>query len=211
MKTLRRALLPAAAILASACAAWRWSGSPPPDGRPATAALHRNDQDARPAPRPPQAAAQIELSTTPARPPAAVEVPPTPKARLEHALFYSDLGPDAIDVSGYPAQQRYEYGVFVRACSACHTLARAINAPYASRGWWEFYMLGMRMRSRWQGRPLTREESKAVLDFLEYDSRVRKVENAREFDALTEVLKKRFDASVAERMGRLQKGRQVRP
>jgi hypothetical protein len=210
MKILRRAL-PAAMILASACAAWRWSGAPPPGVRPATDALHRNPQDVRSAPHSPEPLSPLEFSTATARTPVVVAVPPTPEERLATAQFYSDLGPDTIDVSGYPAQQRYEYGVFVRACSACHTLARAINAPYASRGWWEFYMLGMRARSRLAGRRLTRDERRAVLDFLEYDSRVRKVEHAREFDALTEVLKSRFDAEVAARMSRLQKGRKVLP
>ena len=98
---------------------------------------------------------------------------------------------------------RYDYQVYARACSRCHTLARSINAPYAGRAWWEFYVLGMRARSRIAGRPFSKDEVQAVLDFLEYDSRVRKVDAARDFAALTDELKRRFDASVAERVRRM--------
>ena len=45
---------------------------------------------------------------------------------------------------------------------------------------------------------------KAILDFLEYDSRVRKVEHSKEFARSTESLKRRFDAVVAGRMRALQ-------
>ena len=103
----------------------------------------------------------------------------------QNILFYSDLGPEQIDASAYPSQQRQNYAVYARACSRCHSLARSINAPYTSRGWWEFYMTGMRMRGRVAGQPFSREEIKAVLDFLEYDSRARKVEHAAAFDVLS--------------------------
>jgi hypothetical protein len=128
----------------------------------------------------------------------------------QDVLFYSDLGPNQIDVSTYPSEQRQNYAVYARACSRCHGLARSINAPYTSRGWWEFYMTGMRMRGRVAGRPFSREEIKAVLDFLEYDSRVRKVEHAAAFDKSTEELKRRFDAVVDQRMSDLQNKPQPR-
>ena len=103
-------------------------------------------------------------------------------AKDQAILFYSDLGPDSIDVSTYPSEQRRNYAVFARACARCHGLARSISAPYTSRGWWEFYMSGMRLRGHIVGRPLSREEIKSVLDFLEYDSRVRKVDQAAAFE-----------------------------
>ncbi len=131
-------------------------------------------------------------------------VAPTPEERAATALYYSDMGPETVDVSAYPAQQRLDYAVFARTCSRCHTLARAINAPLVGRGWWEFYMTGMRLRSSRTGRPLSPDETKSILDFLEYDSRVRKVDGARDFDALTEELKARFDRSLAARLKRLQ-------
>lgn len=208
MRTPRYAGL-AAVVLTAACATWKWSGTRTSGGRAPAAAL-RGVAAEESAHAPPvvdasqEDAAALLLSTAP-RAALPLRVPRAPAERERNSLFYSDVGPDAVDVSVYPAQQRYNYAIFARDCSACHTLARAINAPLVSRGWWEFYMLGMRVRSRRAGHPLTPDETKAILDFLEYDSRVRKVEGAREFDALTEELKSRFDASVAERLRALQK------
>jgi cytochrome c5 len=142
-------------------------------------------------------AAVIESTSTPT---AAAEA----SAKRGEVMFYSDLGPDRIDVSAYPSEQRQNYAVYARACSRCHGLARSINAPYTSRGWWEFYMTGMRMRGRVAGRPFSREEITAVLDFLDYDSRVRKVEHADSFDRSTAELKRRFNEFVDRRMNELQ-------
>lgn len=124
----------------------------------------------------------------------------------EDTLYYSDLGPAAIDVSGYPLQQRENYRLFERACSQCHTAARAINAPTVSRAFWQFYMSGMSTRSRVRTgavAPITREESEAIMDFLEYDARERKVRRADDFDALTEALKERHQRVIDERLRRL--------
>lgn len=194
----------------AACATWRWSGSPPPVGRGPNAPLRGVAEEESRHAAPPvdvssEDAAAVRVSTVPSSPRAVV--PLAPEERVKNALFYSDLGPDAIDVSAYPAQQRFNYAIYARTCSSCHTLARSINAPVVGRGWWEFYMLGMRMRSRNAGRPLSSDAIKTILDFLEYDSRARKVEKARDFDTLTEELKRRFDALVAERMKALQKQR----
>ncbi len=190
----------------AACATWRWSGSRAPHGRPAITVLQgaEADESRRPAVAPDESSPAVSVSTYAARP-APVSVPPTPESRAAAALYYSDMGPDALDVSAYPAQERRGYAVYARACSRCHTLARSINAPLVARGWWEFYMMGMRLRSRRAGRALTSDETKAILEFLEYDSRARKVERARDFDALTEELKARFDASMAARLKKLQK------
>jgi hypothetical protein len=206
MRVPRVAVLVLAAFLAGACASWRWSGSPKQAGRSPVEALKGagSDETRHPAAEAaaPAAAGEINVSTTPVERPV---VPPTPDDRFRSALFYSDLGADEVDVSNYPAQQRYNYGVYQRACSRCHTLARSINAPLVSRGWWEFYILGMRMRSNRQGRPLAKDEVSAILDFLEYDSRARKVEDAHRFDLITEELKARFDRSLSRRLRDLQK------
>ena len=66
-------------------------------------------------------------------------------------------------------------------------------------------MAGMRARGRLSGRPFSRADVKAVLDFLDYDSRARKVENAAAFEKSAAELKRRFDAYVAQRMSDLQK------
>lgn len=143
------------------------------------------------------AAERVSVSTTTVAAPA--------KAQRRNILFYSDLGPDEIDVSAYPSEQRRNYAVYARACSRCHGLARSINAPFVARGWWEFYMTGMRMRGSVSGRPFSREEIKSVLDFLDYDARVRKVEHAADFEKSTQELKRRFNAYVDQRMSDMQK------
>ncbi len=63
--------------------------------------------------------------------------------------------------------------------------------------------MGMRARARWDGRPLSKQETAAILDFLDYDSRRRKIERARDFDRETEELKRRFDAALAARVREL--------
>lgn len=131
-------------------------------------------------------------------------VPEAPEQRRNAALFDSDLGPDVVDVSLYPPAQRRNYEVFARVCSQCHTLARSINAPHVSRGWWEFYAGKMRVRAVLRNRKLPPDELDAVLDFLEYDSNERKVARAAEFERLRQVLKRRFRESVDQRLERLQ-------
>jgi hypothetical protein len=185
MRTARLAAAAFAVALTAACSHLRWSGGPASDARP--------PKDG------------VALSTGPARARLVVAVPETPTERLHAAEFYSDLGPDKVDVSGYPAQQRYNYSIYAAACSRCHTLARSVNAPIVGRGWWEFYMAGMRLRSRWRGRPFSSDEIKAILDFLEYDGRTRKVDRAREFELATDELKKRFDQEIERRVGEMQK------
>lgn len=204
----RELLVVAVIVVATSCASWRLGASRARDGRPADASLHGVAAEESRHPAPPvdaskEDAAALTLSTTAAQ--ARAAVPPTPADRAKDALYYSDMGPDTVDVSAYPTQIRYDYQVFARKCALCHTLARSVNAPLVGRGWWEFYILGMRMRSRRAGLPLAKEEVTAILDFLEYDARARKVEKAREFDATTEELKRRFDESVSARLKSLQK------
>lgn len=127
-----------------------------------------------------------------------------------NAVFYSDLGPDSIDVSAYPENQKENYAVFARACYQCHNLARSINAPVVSPAFWEFYLLSMRTRTKFilGDAKITKEESKKIVDFLEYDSNVRKAGRKKEFDALTEELKARFQLLSEDRLRRLQEQKQ---
>ena len=120
------------------------------------------------------------------------------------SIYYYDLGPDEIDVSSYPQRQKDQYALFAKTCSQCHTLARAINSPHVGRGAWEIYVLRMRLRSQFKGgTAITRKEAKAILNFLAYDAKVRKVSGKAEFKSLTRRLRKRFDETVDERMRRL--------
>lgn len=121
------------------------------------------------------------------------------------ALFPADLGPDEIDVAGYPEEQRKNYRIFTRSCQQCHGLARAVNSPHSSRKAWAYYLFRMRVHAATSpSAELSAEDRKAVLDFLAYDSKVRKVDKRKDFEELTRTLEKRFDETVIERMRRLQ-------
>jgi hypothetical protein len=181
MNAKRTPLIPLIAALCTAgCAAWLWSKSNPVPKVPASV-------EKAPA-----------VSGVP--PQARVAVPEAPPERRKAALFDSDLGPESVDVSAYPADQRRNYAVYSRVCARCHTLARSINSPYVSRGWWEFYITNMRMRSGRRGESLDARDAATVLDFLEYDSNARKIARASEFDAVRFELKKRFEAVLEERV-----------
>src|SRR5476649_25293 len=48
-----------------------------------------------------------------------------------------DKGPATIDVSTYLPEMQNAYLVFTKKCSACHTVARAINSDFVLEGEWE--------------------------------------------------------------------------
>lgn len=142
---------------------------------------------------------EVPVPAGPSSPASAAAVPAAPPSRRAAALFYSDLGPDALDVSAYPRAQRKNYEVYARACSRCHTLARSLNAPFVGRAWWEFYSSKMRARAGRDGVALSSAEVNAVVDFLEFDANERKVARAPEFEALKGELKSRFERLLNER------------
>lgn len=146
--------------------------------------------------------AVVILAAVPAR---AAELTPAE----QKAMFFYDLGPDEADVSGYPARQRENYAVFKNACSQCHTLARPLNSPVIGRKHWEYYVFRMRAKAaETPGVALSAEEVDRVLDFLSYDSRVRKVKGRKAFQARSKKLQKRFDQVVAERLKRMKDGKE---
>ncbi len=109
------------------------------------------------------------------------------------ARFYYDLGPDTIDVSGYPKAQQDNYKVFARTCSKCHTLARPISAPETSRYDWERFIKRMHARIKNKlGADFSDAQAKTILSFLVYDSRVRKIAGKAAFEAQTRRLKTMF-------------------
>jgi hypothetical protein len=121
----------------------------------------------------------------------------------EGVAYYTDLGPATIDVSGYPPEQQKNYAVYARVCAQCHTLARANNCPVVARAFWELYISGMRRHSYYYYQtqtPISRQESKAVLDFLDYDSQYRKLLRKEDFDRQTKDLKRRYDQLIDERL-----------
>lgn len=117
------------------------------------------------------------------------------------ARFYYDLGPDEVDVSGYPREQQANYLHFEANCSVCHTLARPINSPIVKRKDWERYVRRMHLKAKVRfDQGFERHEGRDILDFLVYDARIRKVRGKAEFDKQTMGLKELFEETKKERL-----------
>ncbi|OGS04726.1 MAG: hypothetical protein A3G41_00340 [Elusimicrobia bacterium RIFCSPLOWO2_12_FULL_59_9] len=96
----------------------------------------------------------------------------SPSEASSEKTFPWDGGPDSIDVSNYPQEQQANYKTFAKKCSKCHTLARPINAPYGAQEW-EPYVGKMRKKKR---SGLDAKSAGKIIEFLKYDSSVRKKE-----------------------------------
>ncbi|MBI4249476.1 MAG: hypothetical protein HY611_08225 [Elusimicrobia bacterium] len=130
------------------------------------------------------------------------QVSPEPRfsAEQRESRFYYDLGAVEIDVGAYPKKRQDGYAVFARTCSQCHTLARPINAPFAERKDWERYIQRMRIRTKSRsGTGISKAEAAVVLDFLVYDSKIRKLDKKSEFAAKSEELRRLFEEVQKER------------
>ena len=93
------------------------------------------------------------------------------KLKAKKPLPY-DKGPSTIDVSKYPAEMQDIYeNIFTKKCSKCHTIARAINAPYALPEEWITYIKKMMKKP---GSGINPAAGKNIAKFLEYDSQIRK-------------------------------------
>ena len=94
-----------------------------------------------------------------------------------------DKGPSTIDVSKYPKEMQDIYKkTFTPKCSKCHTIARAINAPYVLPEEWKNYIKKMMKKP---GSGLNPRASKDIYKFLVFDS------EARKKDLLEEKLKEK--------------------
>lgn len=113
--------------------------------------------------------------------------------------FVEDAGPASIDVSGYPEPQRKAYRVFAEKCSQCHTLARPINAPYARREEWQRFARRMHARGKGAGRPISKEQLRAIVDFLVYDASVRKLARPEAWERERRALREKHAREAAER------------
>ncbi len=119
------------------------------------------------------------------------------------ARFHYDLGPAVIDVSSYPEAQRGNYATFLRTCSHCHTPARAINSPYVGRADWRRFIKRMHLKSKDRyGAGFYKVEAEAVLDFLAYDAKLRKVDGKASFAEQDQERKALFALIKAERKRR---------
>jgi hypothetical protein len=126
----------------------------------------------------------------------------TPEQR--EARFYYDLGPNEVDVSAYPKEQQEHYKAFAKACSQCHTLARAISSPLVTREDWRRFIKRMYAKTKpGVGKVVSKGDAVAAIDFLAYDSQVRKVKEKAAFAAKTRELKALF-AEVRKERSRVQ-------
>ena len=109
--------------------------------------------------------------------------PPAPLTPVEQkAKVYEDLGPDAIDVSRYPAARREQYLVFKRNCEQCHTLARPINAPFTTAADWRRFIRRMRGKAVFShGKTVTTADAATIADFLAFDAKQRKLAAPQEW------------------------------
>ena len=89
------------------------------------------------------------------------------------AKFAWDLGPDTVDVTGYPVVHQKQYTVVQDLFGRCHTVARALNAPVLTQAQWNRFVHRMHFKAR--SRLLTKASAKAVVEFLVYDAGVRKI------------------------------------
>jgi hypothetical protein len=145
------------------------------------------------------------LSTIPAF---AADAPGSYEAEKAKALanpYANDLGPDKIDVSGYPAEHQKAYKEVLQVkCAKCHTPSRPLNSQFfeplgsaaektakvaalkksdpdmfAGNNVWQVEEnIWQRYVKRMMAKPgceISPEEGKAVYNFLRYDSNQRKV------------------------------------
>jgi hypothetical protein len=109
--------------------------------------------------------------------------------------YYYDLGPNEIAVSSYPPEQRAHYKTFVRICSECHKLSRAINSPESNPVYWKDYIDKMNTYNNYTSDKAWNDKDMTdVYNFMVYDSQIRKIKHKKEFDAKTVELQRRYEA-----------------
>jgi hypothetical protein len=77
-----------------------------------------------------------------------------------------DSGPGSVDVSGYPEEQKKNYGMYAAKCSKCHPLARSINARFSAQEWKRY----MKRMIRRPNSGINEEQAANIYDFLKYYS-----------------------------------------
>jgi hypothetical protein len=77
-----------------------------------------------------------------------------------------DSGPDRIDMSDYPPDQRERYEIFAVKCSKCHSLARPISARLTPEQWRGY----VKKMARRPGSGINDEAAQRVAEFLAYYS-----------------------------------------
>jgi len=75
-----------------------------------------------------------------------------------------DSGPDSLDVSKYPAEQKARYPLFRDKCSKCHPLSRAIGAKLGAQEWKSY----MKRMVRRPNSGINDEQAESIHEFLKY-------------------------------------------
>jgi hypothetical protein len=115
-----------------------------------------------------------------------------------------EAGPATIDVSAYPKAGQDSYPLFTEKCSQCHNLNHIINSDHhALPDEWTGIVNRMRRKP---GSDINAAEAKKILNFLVYDSSVRKKATVDEKLAnATPDEKKAAEAKIAEVHGKYDK------
>jgi hypothetical protein len=93
-------------------------------------------------------------------------------AAAQARIAKAEQGPSTIDVSKYPQKIQDIYTEnFSQKCMQCHRLSRPINSDFALPSEWEAYVKKMTHKS---GSNINNGEARKIIDFLIYDSSVRK-------------------------------------
>ena len=122
---------------------------------------------------------------------------PAPEKPLTQ--FYYDLGPPTVDVSAYPEKQKENYRIFLAVCGACHTTARPLNSPHAKPGEWKRFVDRMHNKMESRGIPLGKDDADRIVEFLVFDSKIRKTDRGESFQSQQEKLKALFEEISKER------------
>jgi hypothetical protein len=77
-----------------------------------------------------------------------------------------DNGPDKIDVSTYPPEQRARYPLFQQKCAKCHALARSVNSRFTAAEWKRY----MKRMVRRPNAGVTDEQAEDIFEFLKFYS-----------------------------------------
>ena len=128
--------------------------------------------------------------------PSALETPATSVKAVPP--FYYDLGSPIADVSGYPESQKANYRFFLGVCGSCHTTARPLNSPYVEADVWKRYVQRMHHKMKGRGIELDKVDEGRIIDFLVYDSKIRKTDRRKEFDEQQKQLRNFFETMAKE-------------
>jgi hypothetical protein len=77
-----------------------------------------------------------------------------------------DFGPNQVDVSAYPEQQKKNYDMYAVKCAKCHPLARSVNARFSAADWKRY----MKRMIRRPNSGINEEQAALVYEFLKYYS-----------------------------------------